>query len=361
MNYELIINCLDLAEEVVIITDGDMVHGPKVLYVNDAFTKMTGYDKSEILGHTPHMLQGKSTSEAEKLRIRSTLEKGKRVRTELENYHKSGKSYWTELHISPIFDDSGQVQYFVSVQRDISENKHKEQLLEEALSDLRTKVNMLEQIHAATAHDLRAPIRAVHSFSQILEKQLGEGIDPPTKKYLGFIQSGIKNMASVVGAIHDFSLLTQPKGKREVQLSTIISSAQIALQKNIETTRAQLSVEGDAMVAGDESNLFLLFKNLLDNALKFRHPDRTPSVEVHISATSDPVEVLVRDNGMGIPPKNHEEIFRLFSKQSKDIRHEGVGAGLALCRKIALHHGGNIQVAESSEAGTVFKVLLSRG
>lgn len=112
--------------DILLITEAqtlDEPHGPRIVYVNDAFVRRTGYDREEALGKTPRLLQGAGTQRDELDRIRRALEKKEPVRAELINYTRTGQEFWVELDVAPILTDDGDVSYWVSIQRDITERK----------------------------------------------------------------------------------------------------------------------------------------------------------------------------------------------------------------------------------------------
>lgn len=130
--FRLFHTCMSRVNEVVMITDADPLDepGPRVVFVNDAFERLTGYKAEEIMGRSPRLLQGPDTSRAELKRIRAALRQGEAVYSEVLNYGKRGQPYWLALTISPIADDSGRISHFVSIQRDITKNKLAEQQIE---------------------------------------------------------------------------------------------------------------------------------------------------------------------------------------------------------------------------------------
>lgn len=134
-HLRLVEAALSRQNDTVIITEAESVespNGPGIVYVNDAFEHLTGYSRSEAIGQTPRMLQGPGTDRQELDRIRAAVEQHESVRAELLNYHKSGKAYWLEIDITPLFDDQGQCTHFVAVQRDITERKKQEAALHQA-------------------------------------------------------------------------------------------------------------------------------------------------------------------------------------------------------------------------------------
>ena len=120
------------AKDVVIVTKSDPIDepGPEIVYVNDAFTEVTGYSAEEVIGKTPRILQKDGTDREELARIREALEKREPVRATLKNFSKSGKEYWVDLSMLPLENHEGLVTHFASIQRDITEYKKLEQDLQ---------------------------------------------------------------------------------------------------------------------------------------------------------------------------------------------------------------------------------------
>lgn len=114
------------ANDAIIITDTEVDHpGPRILYVNDAFTRLTGFSSEEVLGKTPRILQGEGTSESAKKAIRDALKKKVAVRVDIKNYSKHGHEYWHDLSIIPLHDQEGHVTHFAAIQREITQQKMK--------------------------------------------------------------------------------------------------------------------------------------------------------------------------------------------------------------------------------------------
>jgi len=126
---------LSRQNDVVMITEADVLDepdGPRIVYVNEAFERMSGYSRSEAIGRTPRMLQGPETDREQLDRIREALINKVPIRCEVLNYSKSGEPYWLELDITPLFDDFGTCTHFVAVERDVTERKEQETALREA-------------------------------------------------------------------------------------------------------------------------------------------------------------------------------------------------------------------------------------
>lgn len=122
-------------KDVLIITEADSIdwpEGPRIVYVNDAFERVTGFSPADAIGKTPRIQQGPETDPAQSARIRAALERGEPVRAELLNYRKDGSAYWKEIEISPVRDAAGTITHWVSVHRDITERREAEAAVRES-------------------------------------------------------------------------------------------------------------------------------------------------------------------------------------------------------------------------------------
>lgn len=113
---------VDLANDAVVVTEARPLGtpGPRIVYVNQSFTKLTGYAPEEVIGRTPRIFQGENTDLATQARIRAALAGNQSLRESLLNYRRNGSTYWIDLNINPLFDHNGQVKYFVAIERDVT-------------------------------------------------------------------------------------------------------------------------------------------------------------------------------------------------------------------------------------------------
>lgn len=127
---------IDNANDIIMVTKAEPLDlpGPEIVYVNNAFTNLTGYTAEEAVGNTPRMLQGPETDPITRNEIREALHQKKAVRTEVLNYTKSGKAYWLDLSIVPLKDESGAVKYFAAIERDLTRHKTIEEQLNQLAS-----------------------------------------------------------------------------------------------------------------------------------------------------------------------------------------------------------------------------------
>lgn len=154
------------ANDAVVITEAQPLDmpGPRIIYVNEAFTRMTGYQLEDVVGKTPRILQGEKTNAVTRAQIRAALESWQPVRAELLNYRKDGTEFWVDLNITPLTDDIGWVTHWIAVQRDICERK-------EAELSLQRQAQIIDQVHdSVIVADLKENII---SWNKGAEKRFG--------------------------------------------------------------------------------------------------------------------------------------------------------------------------------------------
>lgn len=151
------------ANDAIVITEAETITGPdspKIVYVNQAFTYMTGYSSTEVIGKTPRILQGEKTDRHTLNRIKASLQKWFPINVELINYRKDGSEYWVELNIVPIADQNGWYTHWVSIERDITERK----LAEQALKESETSIRNLYEVTAKQDLDFNARVKQMLSM-----------------------------------------------------------------------------------------------------------------------------------------------------------------------------------------------------
>lgn len=163
-SYESI---LQNTQDIVIVTEANDIHaptGPKIIYVNDAFEKLTGYTAQEVIGETPRMLQGKNTDAETLARIRTALIEKKPIREKVLNHSKTGHPYWLDINIFPLTNRYGEVTHFAAIERDITEQMYQSDQLEKRNKDLKLLKENLEQLVAQRTDELRM---ANHKLEQM--------------------------------------------------------------------------------------------------------------------------------------------------------------------------------------------------
>lgn len=221
----------------------------------------------------------------------------------------------------------------------------------------------LEQFSYGISHDMRQPLRMISSYLQLLEKSLGGGLDEERRSYFHFAIDGAKRLDAMLLGLLDYSRVGR-KGEPAawVQGRSILNEALLFLKPAIAEAQAQVHIEGTwplVFVRPDE--LLRLLQNLIGNALKFRVAGRVPQITVSAEVVGDFWRLCIADNGIGILPDQMGRLFKVFQRLQSHAAFEGTGIGLALCRKIAEHHGGRVWVESEGEGhGSHFCVEFPR-
>jgi PAS domain S-box-containing protein len=238
----------------------------------------------------------------------------------------------------------------------------------ERIGEIQTKLEQSkhefeEFIHIAS-HDLREPLRKISSFGALLKESLESKLDDDQLENLNFMTDGAERMQSMIDDLLAYSRITnRAKPFQPVDLNEVVKNLRnFELSSALEETNGEILIPNPLLpVYGDPCQIHELLQNLIANSLKF-HRDNVPPV-ISISSypvRSNMVRVSVQDNGIGIDPKYHKQIFIMFKRLHPPTRYKGTGIGLAICRKIVERHGGEIGVQSIPEDGTVIWFTLPR-
>jgi PAS domain S-box-containing protein len=237
---------------------------------------------------------------------------------------------------------------------DINEHKRIE-------AELRRSNTELEQFAYAASHDLRQPLRMIASYLQLLEQELRETLNDECRQYLNFVTDGAKRIDQMLMALLDYSRVGR-KGAAKTWIETrdSLDEALLFLRPAIAEAGATIQINGEwPRLYASRDELTRLFQNLIGNAVKYRAEGQAPELAVMAEQAGSEWRVTVRDNGIGIAPGQIGRLFQVFQRLQARAKYEGVGVGLALCRKIVEHHGGRIWAESAGDGqGCVFRFTL---
>jgi signal transduction histidine kinase len=218
----------------------------------------------------------------------------------------------------------------------------------------------LDTFAYSVSHDLRAPLRAIQSFAEILQENQGKPDDPERGPYLGRIVAAAREMDHLILDLLDYSRLSrQELLMHTVSLTQVVREAADQLALASEERGFQLEIaENLPEVRGDHAVLVQVLLNLLSNAVKYVAPGVTPELRVWAEQVKDKVRLYVQDNGIGIAPENQERIFKVFERLHGVESYQGNGIGLAIARKAVTRLGGRIGVQSRLGEGSRFWVEL---
>lgn len=231
--------------------------------------------------------------------------------------------------------------------------------LEDTVSQLQASNKELERFAYITSHDLKAPLRSIASFATLLEKRYGDRFDGEGREFLDYIRSGVEQMQSLTDDLLQLHRVNTTKAATGlVNLNQVVEEVGKQLHGVIVQADAKFSAEQLPRVAGDETQLAILLRNLVGNALKFRATDRQAEIKVSARRSGAHWEISVKDNGIGIAPEQHQQIFETFRRLHTQDEYPGTGIGLSLCSKIVERHGGEIWVESMPGQGSDFRFTL---
>ena len=340
--------------------------GMEITRVNPAFANMTGYETSEIIGAPPTIL----ISEDQHLALQQVIDNlkfgiTKSADFELQFTRKDGSYMDGYVQMRGVYDQTGRYKESITTITDISKIKEASKALEEKNQSLEKYIesNMqLENFAYLASHDLKAPIRTILSFTQILHKKLQGRIDDKEQQFLDYIMNGAKGMDQLVYSLLEYSKVNSQKTNKDIiRLRELLDSVLEDLRANIEETDAEIILSFiPTAIFGDHVQIRQLFQNLIANAIKFRKKEEPLFVEIKAFEEANHWRFEVQDNGIGIDESFHDKIFQLFRKLHGPKDYEGTGIGLALCKKVVEQHGGEISLQSKLGEGTTFIFTIAK-
>jgi light-regulated signal transduction histidine kinase (bacteriophytochrome) len=216
----------------------------------------------------------------------------------------------------------------------------------------------LEQFAYVASHDLQEPLRTVQSYLQLLQRRYCHMLDADADEFIGFAVEGAQRMRDLITDLLAYARVSsraRPPGP--TALSEVVGEALRALHTAIEERRAEITVDPLPTVVADGNQLRQLYQNLVANALKFNRQD-VPRVRLGAERKASGWRLFVADNGIGLDPAYKDRIFEVFKRLYGRDEFEGTGIGLAICKKIVEHHGGEIGVESRPGEGATFWFTL---
>ncbi len=236
-----------------------------------------------------------------------------------------------------------------------------EQKVRERTAQLEESLSELEAFSYTVSHDLRAPLRVMQSYAQIIEEDYGEQLDETVRGYLGRIAASGSRLDTLIQDLLTYSRVSRANvTMHPVRLEPIIEDV-LNEYPVFRETRAEIEIRSPLpKVMGDKSSLTQCFSNLVGNAVKFVPEGRIPQVRISGAARGKYAIIRIADNGIGIPEEHRDRIFRIFERATSNREFEGTGIGLAIVKKAVERMGGSISLTSIEGEGSTFELKLMR-
>ncbi|WP_404384228.1 PAS domain S-box protein [Caenispirillum salinarum] len=323
-------------------------------YVNHTFEAVTGYTLDEVKGSNPRFMKSGYTSAEDYQTLWDTILAGETWSGEFHNRRKDGTLFWELATIAPVIGDDGRIDSFLGIKEDITDRK----AMEEAL---RRSNEELEHFAYAASHDLRQPLRMINSYTQLVERRVGDSLPERAKEFMGYVKDGAQRMDQMLVALLEYSRVGRMgEPIAPVDSGELVVEAIRFLAVSVEERGALIDLPEDwPIIHASRNEGVRLFQNLIGNALKYCPPDRRPHITLTARKRPDGTEFAIADNGIGIDPRQAPRLFKVFQRLHQAEEYEGTGVGLAVCRRIMDRHGGRIWLESAGEGhGSTFHVLF---
>ena len=362
--------------DIVVITEAVPLEkgGRRIVFVNDAFERQTGYSNADMQDHASGLLWGTNTQQSELDRIRAAMARCEPVRAEIVICTKDGSERWLETDITPIADKSGKFTHWVAVGRDITERRQQQQEILSLNTGLEARVLLrtfeleranreLESFAYSVSHDLRTPLSSLHAFSQLVVKIDGDQVSAKGQHYLARIGAGVKHMGDLIEGLLTLAQLSRkPIESAHVDLSGIARRIGRDHHEREPGRQAVLQIQDGLSAQGDARLLSVVFQNLLGNAWKFTSREPLAHIEVGSAPDSDGNLVFfVRDNGAGFDMAFAPKLFGTFERLHSPEEFPGSGMGLATVKRIIERHEGHVWAESTLNEGATFFFTLGPG
>ena len=274
---------------------------------------------------------------------------------------RDGTEHPIDTSAAAIRDPHGKMVGVVLVFRDITQRRQTEAELRRLNKALRRTNQDLQQFSYAASHDLKEPLRTVSTYLQLIRSRyLGKVLNSEAEELFDVAVAGAQRMHALVEALLEYSRAGEVgESKLEsVRTDEVVHEVIASLQTAISETGAEISCGSLPVVTANPLHLAQVFENLIGNALKYRS-EQPPRISIHAEEGAGEWIFCVEDNGIGIAPEYHAQIFGIF-KRLHGNRYPGTGIGLATCKKIVDRHGGAISVESELGKGSRFRFTLPK-
>ena len=366
VGHEQLMALIDHTSAVIDMRDAD----GRYLLVNREYERLFKLRREDIVGMTDHDLFPEAIADDFRANDLRAFARGFPVQMEEQAPGDDGLRTYVTVKF-PLTDASGRSYAVCGISTDITERKHAEEQVRrlndelemrvrERTAELEASTRELDAFAYSVSHDLRAPLRSVEGFSQILLEDYGDALAEEARHHLGRIQANVARMAQMIDDLLNLSRATRRELRRAPTDISALAHEVATELRDVDPDRVvDLVIPDGLVVQGDPHLIRLVLQNLLGNAWKFT-VHRTDAEISLFREQHDGVDVFaVRDNGAGFDMRYAHKLFDPFQRLHSATDFEGTGIGLAIVHRIVTRHGGQICAESAPGEGATFRFSLT--
>ena len=351
------------AKDAIIITEAESYENqfPKIVFANLAYSSMSGYDYEEIIGISPISFMGKNSDTQQIKKLHAAINNKTECLIEIICYRKDHSEYWARLSFIPVYNSEQELSHWISIQRDISEEKKLEKEKEQLIRELTQNNKDLKQFSYIISHNLRAPLSnltgLLHLINDIfIEDQELQEIITGFKVSTQLLNETINDLTKVITIKDSPSVQYE-----EIFIDTIFKNIfkQLSFQLEIYNPELNLNFGNVIKINTNKTYFESILLNLLTNAIKYRSKDKILKIDISIVEKNNTIVLTFRDNGIGIDlDRNKDKIFGLYQRFHNFTDSKGLG--LYLVKSQIETMGGSISVESEINKGTTFTLKFKK-
>jgi PAS domain S-box-containing protein len=350
------------AKDSIIITEATSNNNeiPKIVFANPAYSIMTGYDHNEIIGKSLHFFLGENSDREQMKKLSNAITNKEECFLEIIFYKKDQSEYWVRLSFIPVYNTEKELSHWISIQRDITEEKKLEKEKEILIRELTTNNKDLKQFSYITSHNLRAPLSNLTGLLNLIDDISIE--DSELKEIL----TGFKVSTHLLNeTINDLAKVITIKDSPSSQIETLLikelfNNILNQVKYQIETIKPVINIDFDNAVNINTNKAYFesILLNLLTNALKYRSKDKPLIINIAITEINKKIVINFKDNGIGIDLERHKDkIFGLYQRFHN--YPDSKGLGLYLVKSQIETMGGTISIKSEVNKGTAYLLTFN--
>jgi len=341
---------------------------------NSGAEAVEGYKAEEIIGkHISTFFTEEDIKKGIPDRYLKEAETTGKAVSEGWRVRQDGTRFWSHGTITALRDEEGKLCGFSKIAHDMTQSKRAEEEIRRFNVELEERVRKrtaqleaanseLEAFSYSVSHDLRAPLRHIVGYVDILKVEAADKLDDDAKTHLQTIADAARQMGNLIDALLEFSRMGRTEMRRQkVSLAQLVEDARRALRPEMQDRQIEWKIGPLPDVEGDPVMLQQVIVNLISNALKYSRPRKKAQIEIGSMKSDNKTVFFIRDNGVGFDMSYADKLFGVFQRLHPAREFEGTGIGLANVRRIVHRHGGRVWAESEIDRGAAFYFTIPTG